>query len=646
MNALLMAVALAAASVPTTLPPVVVEASRLEQTKAEVASHVVTIERDEIERSGAKNTVELLEKRANLFVRKQNSNPALAQLAMRGYGANGFARVKILVDGEELNNADMSAQDLIRVPLGAIDRVEILHGPQTVLHGGDASAGVINIISNADGKDRTELEVSGGNLGTVGAHAGTVGGFADLGLAYFADLDYCRSDGWRKNSWYDIWSLKGGLVQRFANGARWSARAFFSESRYGLPGGLYADGSYGDWKPRARTADDPSSKAQNDVYGVSLSGKGVIDDENSLSADFSFRSRRSESYDYIDYTVHTLDFKLKYTNAAHPFGLDNRFDLGTDVKGALVSALAYNAKTASGGDNDYSRFSGALYARDELEILEGVSLFGGARGEWFASRDEYDLHPLAGTDSAVKGAVAGEIGVNWRPLDGVKVFAKWTRFYHAPLADELFSSYGVPNLSLAPETGHNAELGVDWTFLEDFNFTLTCFHTALEDEIMYLNYANRNAPDSTARTGLETSLVWSREKTGSAGVLYSLVDARFTDGVYDGNDVPLVPRQQLRLFAEYYLADELAIHGGYRFVGRQRYGSDFTGAGGSLPAFGIFDLGLRFKPEWKWLEGFTFAFVIDNLLNRRYSDYGEFFGAHYVYPACGRSFLFTVRYEF
>ena len=35
-----------------------------------------------------------------------NANPALSQVSMRGYGANGFARVKIAVVGEILNNAD------------------------------------------------------------------------------------------------------------------------------------------------------------------------------------------------------------------------------------------------------------------------------------------------------------------------------------------------------------------------------------------------------------------------------------------------------------------------------------------------------------------------------------------------------------
>ena len=228
MNALVLAAAAAAANVAAQpaqaeatnkvaqLAPVVVEASRLGQTKEEMPSHVDVLTGADIESSRAESTVDLLEKRANLFIRKLTPNPAMSQIAMRGYGANSFGRVKVLVDGEELNNPDMSAQELARVPVRSIEKVEVLHGPQTVLHGGNASAGVINITSDVDSYEkRTVLDVHGGSWGAVGAHVGTRGGFEDAGATYFADLDFDRADGWRQNSQYELWSLKGGVRQHF-----------------------------------------------------------------------------------------------------------------------------------------------------------------------------------------------------------------------------------------------------------------------------------------------------------------------------------------------------------------------------------------------------------------------------------------------
>ena len=201
-------------------------------------------------------------------------------------------------------------------------------------------------------------------------------------------------------------------------------------------------------------------------------------------------------------------------------------------------------------------------------------------------------------------------------------------------------------MALRPEQGDDFQVGVDWTFLDDFNFNITYYHTELEDEIMYLNYANENAPDRTARDGFETSLTWSREKVGSAGILYSFVRSRFTEGEYEDNYVPLVPGQQLRVHGEVFLVDWLAVGGGFRFVGEQRYGSDFAGNGGMMPNYCLFDVGARAMPTWGWLDGFTFALTVDNLFDKKYFDYGEYFDPWYVYPGARRTFMFTVRYEF
>ena len=647
----LLAAALTATNAVTTLPTVVVEASRLGLTKQEIAAHVDVLGRGDIDSSGAVSTVDLLEKRANIFFRKMNANPLLAEVSMRGYGANGYGRVRIVVDGVELNNPDMFAQNLMDIPLRSIEKVEILHGPQTVLHGGNASAGVINITTDADSYERrTGLEVHGGSWGTIGASADTRGGFEDLGLTYYGNFAWDHSDGWRDNNGFDLWALKAGFKQRFDNGAWYAVKAFFNDSRYGLPGGLYtgkaSNGTdYGDWRDDPRKALENSMTAHNTTYGFSASGEGAIDDENKANGSITFRQRQSTGY--ADYDVYSIAAKATYLNDHEFGGFENRFALGTDLSLDLLYGRAYDARTRSGADNDYSRFTGAVFARDEFFVFEDLSVFGGARGEWIHSRNICDLHrPPTTTDSRTQGAVGGDVGLNWHPLDGLKVFARWTPFFHSPLADELISTYGIANMNLKPEHGHTTEVGVDWTFLDDFNFNITGFHTELSDEIAYYNYSNRNLEDDTRRDGFETSLVWERKKTGSAGILYTFTEASFAEGANKGNLVPLVPRQQLRVFGEIYLHETVAVHGGYRFVGEQRYGGDYAGNGGMMPCYGVFDIGLRVMPTWRWLEGFTFAVTCDNLFDKRYCDYGEYFDPWYVYPAAGRSFLFTVRYEF
>lgn len=93
----------------TNLPPIIVEASRLGKTTLEMPQFVETVTRDEIALSGARDTTDLLERETGVFIRRLGGeNPALAQVAMRGYGENSFGRVLVAVDGEVLNNPDMS----------------------------------------------------------------------------------------------------------------------------------------------------------------------------------------------------------------------------------------------------------------------------------------------------------------------------------------------------------------------------------------------------------------------------------------------------------------------------------------------------------------------------------------------------------
>ncbi len=615
------------------LPTIKVEASRLDYAKSDIASHVDIISRAEIESSGAVSSVDLLEKRANLTFRKTNANPALAQVSMRGYGANGFSRVKIVVDGEELNNPDMTPQNLLRVPLTAIEKVEILHGPQTILHGSDASAGVINITSMpSDFSPHFGFEGSFGSFNTVNTKVNARAGDKENKILAFADFDFGRSDGYRNNGEIETWSLKAGLKQFLGSyGSYWTLSAFFADARYGLPGGIMTGKAsngidYGDWRNHPRHADDTTSQAHNLVYGVSATTKLAFDEENSLNFNLAYRKRYSKSYTTIEYDINNVSTKLDYQNESAIGEFDQHFIVGGDMKFDFLNTNA----------NDFDRFTGAVFAREEFFLTDELSLFAGTRGEWWRTTNRY--RPSGKHELKVKSEVAGEIGANWRALDNLKLFARWTRFYHAPLADEMISAYGHANLSLAPEHGHTTELGIDFTPANELSFNFTAHYTILEDEIAYFNYANTNLPGKNCKFGFDTSLVWSRKQVGTAGILYSFIESEEL--------VPLVPRQQLRIFGEVWLTDFLAVGGGYRFVGEERYGSDFEGRGGMLPAYGIFDLNARLVPTWEALKGWSLSLTIDNLFDKRYCDYGEYFDPWYVYPAAGRSFLLTLRYEF
>ena len=221
------------------LPPVVVYASRVESTAESMPAAVQVFDADDIAASGARDLAELLQRKAGVDVHSMNGNPVLTSIAMRGFGDNAFGRTKVVLDGEELNNVDMNAPNLTRIPLGAVERIEVIRGPSPVLYGDGAVAVVVNVSTDSrDYSRRTKLYAKAGSQDTYGAGAQTRGGFEDEGWLYNASYDYLRSGGYRDRSAYELHTANAGLRKVFENGSTVGFRANYQNAFYELPGSL------------------------------------------------------------------------------------------------------------------------------------------------------------------------------------------------------------------------------------------------------------------------------------------------------------------------------------------------------------------------------------------------------------------------
>jgi iron complex outermembrane receptor protein len=133
--------------------------SRVPRVDAETALPVQIIRRDEIERSGATNAEELLERvSANVGGFREAmglgnaDTPGFSGASLRGFGAG---ETLVLLNGRRLGNYAFTGPggagvDLHAIPLAAIDRVEVLKDGASALYGSDAIAGVINFVTRQD----------------------------------------------------------------------------------------------------------------------------------------------------------------------------------------------------------------------------------------------------------------------------------------------------------------------------------------------------------------------------------------------------------------------------------------------------------------------------------------------------------------
>ncbi len=131
-----------------------VTGSRIQRTDVEGAMPVTVIDREAIELSGETSIADLIRNTTfNSFgsFRPQSGSSAQnhAAVSLRGLGSN---RTLVLIDGRRFPKNPFSGvgQDMNTIPMGAVERIEILSDGASAVYGSDAIGGVINIITRKD----------------------------------------------------------------------------------------------------------------------------------------------------------------------------------------------------------------------------------------------------------------------------------------------------------------------------------------------------------------------------------------------------------------------------------------------------------------------------------------------------------------
>lgn len=133
---------------------ITVTGSRIKRTDLEGAVPVTVIDREAIDLSGDISVADIIRNTTFNSVgsfRPQSGSSAqgVSQVDLRGLGAS---RSLVLVDGRRLTMSPStgSSQDLNSIPIGAVERIEILSDGASAVYGSDAIGGVINVITRKD----------------------------------------------------------------------------------------------------------------------------------------------------------------------------------------------------------------------------------------------------------------------------------------------------------------------------------------------------------------------------------------------------------------------------------------------------------------------------------------------------------------
>jgi iron complex outermembrane receptor protein len=140
----------------------VTSVSKTEQRLSRTASAVFVIEPEDIRNSGALNIPDLLRMVPGVDVAQLSSNTWA--IAIRGFNERFSNKLLVLLDGRAVYSATIGGVfwDVLNLPLGDIERIEVIRGPGGSVWGANAVDGVINIITSKAGETHGGLVTAGG----------------------------------------------------------------------------------------------------------------------------------------------------------------------------------------------------------------------------------------------------------------------------------------------------------------------------------------------------------------------------------------------------------------------------------------------------------------------------------------------------
>jgi outer membrane cobalamin receptor len=152
------------ASPPRIEEQIVVTATAAPITLAQVPRSITVLTRADLERMGIPSLIDALRMTAAVDPRARGPRDVQTDFSIRGAT---FGQSLVLVDGIRLNDGQSGHHNGdIPIPAVAIDRIEVVNGAGSAVHGADALGGTINVLTRQD-KHRS-AEVSFGQHGYVG----------------------------------------------------------------------------------------------------------------------------------------------------------------------------------------------------------------------------------------------------------------------------------------------------------------------------------------------------------------------------------------------------------------------------------------------------------------------------------------------
>ncbi len=649
------------------LDPLVIHASPLSGTPARMTTPAAVMNADQLVSQGRATLGETIEHMPG--VRGSSFGAGASRPVIRGMDG---ARVKVLSDGiDVLDASTLSADHAVTTEPLLLQQIEVLKGPATLLYGGGAVGGVVNLL---DRKIPVRLpdndhEVQLGWQGNTVANESTFMAGATLGLGSLA----LRAEGLKRNA--DAYRLAGhedGSRSRRQTGSHndtdtaslgmsWISDTGYTGLAYTRQANVYGLLAH------------EHGHCHTHGLGAGLHwhcgshGHGHDHDHGVPYIDM-LQKRWDVRSEYNDPWAGFSHFKLRIGHSDYQHeeiedgSVGTRFDSrSTDARLELTHEPLWGWRGVMGGQSLRRDFKAAgeeayvpktLTRNHALFMLEEYQ-----QGDWryeLGLRHEWqDIDVKSGQKDRSHYGTSVSLGTVWQFRPDYQLTASVSRSQRLPVAEELYAfgphaasrTVEIGNDRLKKETSYNLDLGLSKT-AGRVTFDLSVFQNRINDYI--------HAADTGERPGSDYRVIEYRQQDAvfrgaEAQASYRFSD-RLTAGVFGDHvrgklrngkgDLERIPADRLGLRVQHAFTDQLDGSLNLFRVMRQAHIADHET---KTTGYNMLNASLTYTGQYH-ATGYTLYLRGDNLFNIKAREHTSFIKDQVQLP--GRNLTVGVKLSF
>jgi len=575
----------------------------------------------EIEAMGARTLDDVLETVPGVHISLSTLSRLDSVESIRGIHTGFNSQVLLLLNGVPVKDDITNGRPtLFRLPVGSIERVEVIRGPGSAIYGADAFAGVVNVITkDAANINQTQFGVKTGSFNSQELWLQTATQWNGIGISFSSDYQHTDGDFSRRIS-ADLQSALDaalGTHASLAPGAL-STRYDVIDSHLAISSEQLQVNVW-NWVSinngvgaGAAQALDPTGRQDDRLFMADATYHFQKDDSH---WDNSIRLSSMRYYEYSQFVLlpagtvvpigadGNIDFVSPVGASLFTDGLKGRpsgvmtstqFDFISIYDGFASQRIRFDTGTWTQGEhtNETKNFGPGVLDNGSLPAVVNGTLtdvsntpyifltdhtrrdnYLSLQDEWNISRNLDLTAGLRYDDYSDFGNTTNpRIALVWAADEKLTTKLLLGSAFRAPSFSELYYknnpvSLGNPNVQ--PEQINTEELSFNYRPVSSLQTTLTLFNYQAKKMIDFV--ADVGATTKTAQNfsaqngkGFEWEATWKPSQQIQLGVSYSLQDA--TDAKNDSR-IPDAPGKQVKTNLNWLMASDWSLNSQVYFVG-------------------------------------------------------------------------------